>query len=112
MEDLQKEGWQVHFVDTSSKQHGKDIEATNGERRLWVTVKGYPEGTGTTNPSTQARHWFSHAIFDIVQYRNQDHEVELAIGLPDFPTYRALAGKVEWLERSAPFRYFWVPGPH
>jgi len=112
VERLQAEGWQVNFVDTASKQRGKDIIATKEHAQLWVTVKGYPEGTGTTNPSTQARHWFSHAIFDVVQYRNENDEVSLAVGLPDFPTYRALARKVEWLEQSAPFSYLWVSAPH
>ena len=111
VEDLQEEGWTVTFVDTASKQHGKDIEATKGGRRMWVTVKGYPEARGVTNPSTQARHWFSHVMFDIVQYRNEDQEVELAVGLPDYPTYRALTKKVSWLETAAPFKYLWVPRP-
>lgn len=110
-EDLQEDWWQVRFVDTSSKQRGKDIEANKDGARLWVTVKGYPEGTGTTNPSTQARHWFSHAIFDVIQYRGEDPEAQLAVGLPDFPTYRNLAKKVEWLEQTAPFSYLWVPAP-
>lgn len=111
VEDLQREGWQVRFVDTASKQRGKDIEAIKDQRRLWVTVKGYPEGTGTTRPATQARHWFSHAIFDVIQYRSEDPDVELAVGLPDFPTYRALSNKVGWLEKASPFTYLWVPQP-
>lgn len=111
VEDLRDEYWAVTHVDTASKQHGKDIEATKEGRTLWVTVKGYPESRGATNPSTQARHWFSHAIFDVVLYRNEDPDVELAVGLPDFKTYRALAGRVHWLEEAAPFRFIWIRGP-
>jgi hypothetical protein len=96
-------------VDTASKAPGVDIIAERGGRELWVTVKGYPAGTSRTNPATQSRHWFSHAMFDVVRYRTERPDVDLGVGLPDsFASYVGLAKKAAWLKQSAPFKFFWV----
>ena len=98
----------ISVADTASRQRGKDIVAENAEGRLWVSVKGYPKGTARTHPSAQTGVWFSQAVFDIVAYRSEDPDVQLALALPDFPPYRALAEKVRWLMPVAPFRILWV----
>lgn len=77
----------VSTADTASHQTGIDIIAEQNGVQLWVTVKGYPVGTAKTNPSVQAGHWFKQAIFDIIQYRERDKEVALAVALPDYPRY-------------------------
>ena len=96
------------MADTLTKQRGIDIVAERNEQILWVSVKGYPVGTDKTPPSTQAGHWFKHAIFDVLSYRGQDKSVSLGVGLPDYRRYRALSIKIEWLRPVANFRYFWV----
>ena len=103
-------GWRVTQVtDTASKAQGVDIVARKDGRDLWVTVKGYPRATSTTNPSTQARHWFSQALFDVVRYRTERPDIAIGVALPDgFMSCLNLQPKVEWLHGSAPFVYFWV----
>jgi hypothetical protein len=75
---------------------------------LWLSVKGYPQGTEKTNPRLQAGHWFKQAIFDVIQYRERDKNVLLAVALPDYPRYRDMAQKITWLKPVANFSYFWV----
>lgn len=95
-------------ADTASRETGKDIEATKGAHRLWVTVKDFPEKTPRTQPSTQAGHWFKDALFDIIAWRGEDPNTGLAMALPDFPRYRKLAAKVAWLQPVAKSVYLWV----
>ncbi len=95
-------------ADTASHQTGIDIIAEKNGKKLWVSVKGYPRGTEKTNASTQSRHWFIHAIFDIIEYRERDKEAFLAVAFPDFPSYRNLAKKITWLKSAAKFVYIWV----
>ena len=71
--------------------------------RLWVTVKGYPVGTASTPPDTEARHWFKDALYDIVDSHGGDSTIRLAIALPDFPIYRKMAERVGWLREVAQF---------
>ena len=109
VEYLRKAGYRiVRFADTATRQPGKDIEAESETGPLWVTVKGYPEGTDRTRPSTQAGHWFKQALFDIVAWRGEDQAVELALALPDSPRYRDLAARVAWLQPVARFTFIWV----
>jgi len=95
-------------ADTASRQRGKDIVAERNGKPLWVTVKGYPRGTGKTHPSTQAGHWFKQAVFDIIEYRGENEIAELGMALPDFPRYRTLAQKINWFQPAAKFVYYWV----
>ncbi|MHB0979212.1 MAG: hypothetical protein ACYC5Q_03880 [Thermoleophilia bacterium] len=96
-------------VDTALKQRGVDVVAERDGETLWVTVKGYPEGTPKTNAATQSRHWFAHAMFDVARYRTDRADVAIGVALPDgIKTYLDLASKVAWLKETAPFRFFWV----
>ena len=95
------------FADTANRQRGVDIKAKSDDGELWITVKGYPEGTRNTPPSTQASHWFKQAIFDVIDYRNQN-VLNLGIALPDFPRYHSLSEKTVWLKNVTNFKIFWV----
>lgn len=95
-------------ADTESRQQGIDIIAELGGRELWISVKGYPEGTEKTQPSTQAGHWFKQVVFDMLVYRGESKAIKLGIALPDFPRYRSLAAKIAWIQPVADFVYFWV----
>ena len=109
IEFLKSEGYSiVRAANTRTREQGKDIEAKKNETVLWVTVKGYPEGTEKTHPSTQAAHWFKQALFDIVAWRSASLQAELSIALPDFPRYHDLLTKVAWLQPVANFSILWV----
>lgn len=106
---LEGDGWSItHAVDTASRERGKDVEATRAGATLWVTVKGYPESTPRTTPSTQARHWFSAALFDVILWREEDSNAEIAIALPAMRTYQRLAERTRWFRSAARCRYIWV----
>lgn len=108
---LKQEGYVIkNFANTESRQSGKDIIADHANALpLWVTVKGFPEKRSKTLPATQARHWFSQAIFDLVCYHGEDPTASLALGIPDVgKTYRNLLKKTEWFQKSLPFKVFWV----
>lgn len=110
---LSATGWRItQVIDTASKAQGVDVIAQKDGQEMWVTVKGYPEGSSATNPSTQGRHWFSQAMFDVVRYRTQQPDIAIGVGLPDgFTTYLNLALTVEWLRETAPLVFYWV-GEH
>jgi hypothetical protein len=103
-------GWAISSsANTASKSPGKDIIARNQRGEFWITVKGYPQGTLKTNPSTQARHWFSHAMFDLLLYRGENNLVELAIGLPQIgKTYPNLVKRSAWGLRTCNACVLWV----
>ena len=106
---LAKNNYLIRSVaDTASRQTGKDIIAEKENKTLWVSVKGYPRETRRTHPSTQAGHWFKQAIFDIIEYRGEDENVDLGIAFPDFPRYRNLARKISWLKPVTKYTYYWV----
>jgi hypothetical protein len=110
VEFLKQHGYKIlNDANTASKEPGVDIVAISPEmKRLLVSVKGFPSEE-QSNKSTQARHWFAEAIFDLVLYRQDFPEVSLAIGIPyGFPAYLNLSKKVTWFQQSLPFRYFWV----
>ncbi len=97
-------------ADTETREQGIDIEAiSKSGAPLWITVKGYPEDKGKANPNTQARHWFSQAIFDVVLYRNESELASLAVGLPDgYSTYINLAKRMSWFLKASKAKICWV----
>ena len=104
---LAKEDYKItRIADTKSRESGKDIEAIKSDGKiLWVSVKGWPE----KSENTQGRHWFSQALFDVILYRDESKEVELALAFPDeFQTYLNLAKRIKWFKDSARFKIFWI----
>lgn len=65
-----------------------------------MEVKGYPAKryadprrageVKPTAPSVQARHWYAQAVLKAMLTRDDHPDYEIAIGLPDAPTYRTL----------------------
>lgn len=96
----------MRVANAELREHGVDIEAKNQNgRKLLVTVKGFPKN----KQNAEARHWFSQAIFDLVLYKQDNKNVDFAMGLPaGFPTYLNLATRVMWLKSTIPFRIIWV----
>jgi hypothetical protein len=106
---LREQGYTItHFANTAAKERGIDIEAAKDDRALWVTVKGYPVATVKTPATMQASHWFKDAFFDIIKWRGEYSDVELALALPNYPRYRKFAARVEWLKPTAQFSWIWV----
>jgi hypothetical protein len=104
---LAKEGYKLTRVaNTESRESGKDIEAINPDGKiLWISVKGWPE----KSENTQARHCFSQALFDIILYRNESKDIELALAFPDgCQTYLNLAKRIKWFKDTARFNIFWI----
>lgn len=106
VDHLKADGWTIErTANTATREAGKDIVAKREGRRLWVSVKGYPE----KSMNVQARHWFGGALFDLLVYRSADPTVELGIGLPGgFKTYTNLLPRVTWAKAQLPFSVFWV----
>lgn len=93
-------------TDTAYRSQGKDIVAVTPDgKELWVSVKGFPEN----NSYTQARHYFAEAVFDVVLYRSENPEVELALALPNgFSTYKRLVSQIFWLRKTLPLKVYLV----
>lgn len=104
---LSAKGYQIRRVaHTETRQSGKDVVAVNPQgEKVWIEVKGYPE----SSPHTQARHWFSGALFTLTLDREENPDVKLAAAFPaGFTTYENLAERVTWLRESMPFTIYWV----
>jgi hypothetical protein len=93
---LVSSGFMIRRVaDTLTREHGKDVIAVSSSgRELWVSIKGQPDGTKRTSPHLMARHYFEAAVHDLLCWRDEDKSVSLALGLPDFVTYRSGARKI------------------
>jgi len=94
-------GWTVReAADTELKAPGIDLLAERGGRWLAIEVKGYPNTTydhgpkrgqpKPTQPTNQARQWFSHALLGMMLLRDKRPDAEIAIAFPKFTTYENL----------------------
>jgi hypothetical protein len=103
---LEAEGWTVReAADTESKAPGIDLLATLGNRWLAIEVKGYPNTTydhgpkrgepKPTQPTNQARQWFSHALLGLMLLRDKRPDAEIALCFPRFATYENLVRRTE-----------------
>lgn len=103
---LKGDGWTVTEVaDTESKAPGIDLVATKDRRWLAVEVKGYPNTTydhgpkrgqaKPTQPTNQARQWFSHALLGMMLLRDRRPDAEIAICFPAFKTYENLVARTQ-----------------
>lgn len=101
---LLSQGWEMRsLADTESKEQGPDLVVAKGARTLAVEVKGFPTDTyehgarrgepKPTQPTNQARQWFSHAVLKVLLLRGDHPEREIAACFPEFPTYRNLANR-------------------
>lgn len=98
---LVADGWHiVSAANTHTKEQGIDIHAVKGGSTLLVEAKGYPSvhyrdparaaEHKVTNPTSQAQHWYSHALLKVMRLQSKHPEAIVAFGLPDFPRYRTL----------------------
>lgn len=118
------EGFQIiRSADPGKKERGPDIFAqrklSNGSlERRQVAVKGYPsekyvdgERKGEkkrANPSTQARHWFGEALLELILAKGDNENLQIALGLPDFPVYANLIKRITWFRKNIRLFYYLV----
>lgn len=109
---LASHGWHVTGVaDTSTKEHGVDVLAQKGERRLGAEAKGWPSRDYAdprrrgerkpTQPTLQAGHWYSQAVMKALMLLDSHPGRESLVVLPDFPRYRDLATRTATGLRAA-----------
>jgi hypothetical protein len=110
VDHLQNLGYQIRSVaNTATKERGKDVIAVDPSgQTFWISAKGYPVGTVKTNPRTQARHWFAHALFDLILWHGEDATVALGLALPQKETYRKLVSRVSWFLSRTRNCIYWV----
>jgi hypothetical protein len=109
---LGEHGWSITAAaDTASKARGVDVLAAKDDRVLGAEVKGWPSTgyadprraneTKRTQPSTQAGHWFSHALLKAMMLLDSHPGHESLVVLPDYPRYRDLAERTQTGRRAA-----------
>ncbi len=111
----------VKTSNTLSREKGPDILAKKHNKIWRIAVKGYPSDKyvenssfGTkgkkkkTNPPTQARHWFSEALTEIILAKCDDPSIEIALGFPDFKIYKNLLSRISWLRKKLKIHSFIV----
>lgn len=116
---LATHGWQILSVaDTASRAHGTDIVATKGGEKLGVEVKGFPSKQYSdpnraherkpTQPATQARTWYAHALFSALRMRSCEPTLTPVLALPEFVTYRSLYGDTRLALDRLGIQVWWV----
>lgn len=116
---LAGEGWEVReAADTESKAPGIDLLATKEDRWLAIEVKSYPNTTydhgpkrgqpKPTQPPTQARQRFSHALLGMMMLRHKRPDAEIAICFPRFKTYESLVERTAVSFRLLGFGVYFV----
>lgn len=119
VEHLIREGWHiVRSADTATRERGIDVEATRESKRVAIEVKGFPSRgyadprraaeRKRSQPSTQAKVWYSLAVLAAMITRTKMPEVRAVIALPDFPRYRALFRDTESELRKCEIELWWV----
>lgn len=105
-----KEGFKIiEKANTEAKKPGPDIKGEKNGKYIIVAIKCYPSDKYTgdfpggkkgekkrTNPNTQARHWFSEALFEILLAKCNDPDIEIALGFPFFKTYEKFVERIKW----------------
>lgn len=107
IEWLAQQGYSIRaYAKTAEHEAGKDIIAVGPEEdEVWIEVKGWP-GPGN---NTQARHYFSHALFSLILDRDERSDVRLAAAFPaGFSTFENLGERIGWLQEAMPFTVYWV----
>jgi hypothetical protein len=98
---LRSEGWTIdHVADTASREQGPDVAASRNGVGLLVEVKGYPSvgyrdprragEVKRTNPTVQAKHWFSDALLKSIRLQHSAPTAAIAVRFPRADRYDSL----------------------
>jgi hypothetical protein len=103
----------LKVADCEAKKGGPDILAGRETGKRHVEVKGYPSTRYTadfpggrkgerkkTQPGTQARHWFSEALLNVILAKSKDNNIEIALGFPNKQVYINLLERIRWLREK------------
>jgi hypothetical protein len=101
VEFLLLEGWAIdHVADTASREQGPDVSASRKGIRLLIEVKGYPSvgyrdprraaEVKRTNPTLQAKHWFSEALLKSIRLQHSTPTAAIAVCFPRADRYDSL----------------------
>jgi hypothetical protein len=103
---LAMSGWSsTRVADTSSKEHGYDIDARRDGARIIVEVKGYPstirsrgDGAGEAKSpgalASQARSYVGGAVLTGILMRAENPEARVVIAFPSVTTFMNLATRI------------------
>jgi hypothetical protein len=108
------EGFEILIKSNTAKRtQGPDILARKGNILRHVEVKGYPSqrymrdvpggrkgNFKRTSPATQARHWFSDGLFELILSKSENESVQIALGLPEFNTYLKLLNQIKYFREK------------
>ncbi|GAB2494829.1 hypothetical protein GCM10027030_30280 [Luteococcus sediminum] len=98
---LTAEGWVIErAANTATREHGVDVKAVKGVRRLGAEVKGYPSPgyqssnkPGLKKPSTvknQALTAYARALLAALKLRDAEPDRESLVVLPEHAQYQQL----------------------
>ncbi len=103
----------LKVADCRTKKRGPDILAVRDTVIRYVEVKGYPSIRYTrdfpggkkgeikkTQSGTQARHWFSEALLNVILAKCKDNNLEIALGFPNKQVYLNLLNRINWLREN------------
>ena len=115
---FENQGYKVKTTDTLSKSRGVDISAFRNSDEMLVEVKGYPSNKymdgskrgqiKRTQPTLQAKHWFSDALLSVIRRKGKFPNSSIAIGLPEFTRYLDLIKDANWALEKLGVRVFIV----
>jgi hypothetical protein len=101
---------EVKTVNTHLKDKGPDITGEKDGTKWVIEVKGYPSDkyvqdtdrytkgeSKRTNPSTQARHWFSEALTSILLTKSEDPTKMICLGFPRNGVYVSYLNRISYI---------------
>jgi len=108
----------TRVADTSSREHGTDIEGVLDNVRVHVEVKGWPSvryvdpsrsgEQKKTQPLVMARSWFADGVMQALRLRHEHPFDSVALALPRTGTYERLFDSLRTPLESVHVSVLWV----
>jgi len=107
---LENEDYEISKFNANKREKGHDIEAKKDNLEFIFEVKGFPSDKyvrgvemgqkKTTNPNSQAKHWFGEALLSLIVAKSEKPEIKIALGLPMIKKYKDLINKVAYFRKK------------
>lgn len=95
-------------------RRGPDIKANKGSSIWRIEVKGYPsnkyvrdslggkkgELKKRTRPNSQARHWFSEALFQVLYAKSKNPQLEIGLGFTNHDVYLTFLKEMQMVREA------------